>query len=825
MKEMSKSSENDINHYCSALIKCCNEPIPAKYIRFFSRQLARLTKPDRPRLGEITSLISLEDNLPYAFLERVSRWIPANPSKAATYRQITSTYLPIERTEHAQHDCANARLAQWPSRFGLDAAIENKKNRVILLKGPRGIGKTAFLNYWLTIRTRELESKDITWFRIDIAKIYEIWVEHRYSIEQLPSLIIRYHRVHTLYVLLVYSGHMSTREDQHRFPHDETSDLFRRVLRSMQSDRKLYDHIEHFARDLRKIADSLIPQLGERYDISREVVAAVLARADKRMLDCIGDIIDGFNSECKRLRIEALLIVDGLDNISWSHAPGFYVASCEAIAKFVGIYCKELNARAILAVRPETAWELEVIATRSDSGWNNLSAVQGVEGSNHVIKHLSVRVPNPIDIVRTKVAASLGDVFRHEFDNALRQLPETAYRETCLQRLGHAHVTVEKTIRDLIGVVNLELNQLAGWRAEYKNQESRIKRPIEETARACCELLFDNDVRAFLENVLRIIRVQYFAMSRRVPRADEPDRLVQHIFLNGKTFLDSADMARWGARKDCRERGSVFPNIFWYDTALNKPEAWRWHGLAGLRLLQALRMYGPQTAGDLVSMLFIVFEYDRGVVREIIEAFIAFGLVEVQVFENRDMRHWHEKTGHKLIATVDNSVTSNLTAVVEITAKGHLYFEYVWGRPELLYFFALDTPLGNGFVNDDSRYVRNHRSYEDYTSIVDFYRAAIPTGQVLLRHIVHFSRVEKDRALREIESIREHLKPLIQPDDLQEYINCLDDFGTWVERFSAFVELGLNRKHGDDEIVQVEELKLDLEGFLREKCRQMATQQ
>jgi hypothetical protein len=200
--------------------------------------------------------------------------------------------------------------------------------------------------------------------------------------------------------------------------------------------------------------------------------------------------------------------------------------------------------------------------------------------------------------------------------------------------------------------------------------------------------------------------------------------------------MDTENLRGEGLRKDIVDRGSVFPNIFWYDLHSAGLTTGKWHGLCGLRLLQTLRCYGELLAGDVGALLHLAFGYSKFVVTECIEAFVAFGLLALKMDErpnNTELRLEQASTDQHL----------KLYRVwIRLTPKALLYLDFIWTRFDILYFLALDTPLDQTMVDDD-RLVRIHRDVEDPRKVFsDYQEAAIPTVTVLMRHIVDFHRRE-----------------------------------------------------------------------------------
>ena len=107
----------------------------------------------------------------HRLLQHISGWLPS----ARTNKNLKARFEALYRTLEKRPDAR----AHYIINCEDDVRDLLKNNRLCVICGNRGIGKTAALNYWLSLYGETKLSKEgsVAWFKIDASRIYEIWNE------------------------------------------------------------------------------------------------------------------------------------------------------------------------------------------------------------------------------------------------------------------------------------------------------------------------------------------------------------------------------------------------------------------------------------------------------------------------------------------------------------------------------------------------------------------------------------------------------------------------------------------------------------------------
>jgi hypothetical protein len=149
-------------------------------------------------------------------------------------------------------------------------------------------------------------------------------------------------------------------------------------------------------------------------------------------------------------------------------------------------------------------------------------------------------------------------------------------------------------------------------------------------------------------------------------------------------------------------------------------------------------------------------------------------------------------SAHRLADTCKDPELDQYNVLLSITDKGRLYLEYIWLRLDLLYYFALDTPLSKKLL-DDGNYVLQARDLDKFEALADFFEAAIPTVATLLRHIIHFDRIEREDAFQRLGKLAPKLEQVFDPNELARVIGDFEIRPLWEVNLRNTVRIALRR--------------------------------
>lgn len=759
---------------------------------------ARFTDPYGPRPGAArrpSDVMSPSDRLIFSYLKEVTRWQPANPNKDIQRQKLLDTYVGLTNgVDGSNHVVAN--FIEADGNFAIERAI--RQSKYIVLTGLRGSGKTAFLNYWLSSRTKALELEGLTWFRIDASKVRDMApLKPGISVEQ---LYLEYFRLHTLYVVLLYGGALSSLDDsQSAVGVDTYSDLFRDICATAKSaDPKAHLLVvETFRRALAEAVEQSVA------DLSTHVVKIVFRAQTRSMRNSAARL---FSSVCQSFaarRVSTIVVIDGIDNIAWTKRNRFYRDTCRNLGRILSALRVDLgeHMQVVLAARPETVTELRFQSKGVILDFNHTNG-------EPPFAEWKIVAPNVAEIVARKVAAATASPsFDRERSKCLVDLGE--HSSSLLHTLGDLAEESTRYPRDI--AESIRSSSELGRRSVRTGPTTGSPSLDDISEHTVVRLLFNDDIRAYVDNLTKVYFTRHRMVGlRSLGKRARQLRLLQYIFLNGRPFFDSRDhhTAVVGAndgiksRANYQDRGAVFPNIFWWPLEETVAFPTRWHGLAGYRVLQIARHIGTSfVLGDLLHVVARLFGYHRSVLTEIAETFVATGLIDVSLESAR--QSYFERSGGS------DMKFESYKSLGSLSRKGRLFMDYVWMRPDILYFYALDTPLHIELLTEDTRLVRPCREFASLNFIEDFFRAAIPTVATFLLHIKHFAATEHSRVqsvLERDQSLSDYLgdsTALLRNLELPNQV--IDGF------FRGFVKAGISRV-GREEVAQ--EIGLDVEGVL-----------
>lgn len=652
------------------------------------------------------------------FIQYTSRWLPANPSKKNIIESAASTYVSL--TAKSDERSVNiANILRGKNQFAFDDALET--TRFILLSGVRGIGKTSFMNHWLNIKTRDLEADKQTWFRIDATKVHQIWQLDRSR--NITDLFFSYYVVHSLYVILRYSGALAE-QAPNVYETLPISRLFKSIVDQMKLDDP--DKFRKCCNLFIKAKKSAPVDLDASVDIVQRIITEGNRASRNILTACRKEVSNFFDDN----GLGSLIIIDGIDNIAWTKRNTFYRKTCNDFRSITRklTTCFGLKFTMILAARPETIFEIRHATTgdgATPTGFN-------WQRNHGQLQEWRIEAPSAKDVLSRKISAALRtDLFHDQRIEAASDHVEEAFLDNILREIEIEVMRYPEAILN-----NISEAMQASLKGKTSISIQNFLREI--NSKNLLKFVFDDDLRAYLDNVLKVFFIRRHLLNgQSFPVIEFQKRVMQFIFLNGRPFFNSREQytALDGekSRANYEDRGMVFPNLFWWPIELTQNMPAKWHGLAGIRMMQLAERRGNFCCGDMIFAMQGIFGYSVNVLVEVMESLVAFGLIDISTdspttyFEKSELSrfklHEYSNMGH-------------------VTAKGIVLTSILFTRPDILYFYGLDTPLKYDLVVEDTRLIKSFFEFTSGDVEDDFFSAAIPTVATFLLHIHHFDKQE-----------------------------------------------------------------------------------
>lgn len=212
-------------------------------------------------------------------------WIHANPSKTGIEEETKKIFLKTSNNIEVIERLKNLIISDYEFP--------------IKIVGTRGSGKTYVQNYFFNTETRNLNKENITWFRIDVTKIYA------YRHTKIKSIDLEeYLWAQIVYVFFRYSQDGFCQKSQRTYSHDTVLEKvnFDVVLKYFNSnEQKLILKLKNNALNASYSDNSLQGKpLEENKEFVKNVAVKIISEIKKH-----GKIV---------------LFLDGIDNIDFSHS-------------------------------------------------------------------------------------------------------------------------------------------------------------------------------------------------------------------------------------------------------------------------------------------------------------------------------------------------------------------------------------------------------------------------------------------------------------------------------------------------------------------------
>lgn len=609
----------------------------------------------------------------------------------------------------------------------------------VAIVGERGSGKTLLVNKILNDETKSwLEDvKKTAWFRIDVTKIYDLLKDERSDKAKISFR--NYFKIHTAYVFLEYSDLIhNPHSDKHGI-----SQFFKTVMEKSVEEgessfcNKFIDHIDTILNFYGKFSN----HVGSLDNYPSETVISLMFQSGySEIMDAFIGVYDCFLHSISKLNYGITAIIDGIDNVSWSKDNRDYIKVTSDARQFIREFSDIVpikKSTLLLVCRPETVPELKTEFQSYNRG------PYQKHKDDTVVESWNMVVPCAVSVIQKKLEAARNAApFESQRLNTLMTLKEKreiseSDSTIALEAVLNDYEKNSGTILDqFVEQVNLILSSVR------LDNLGLFQRRIE--TETFLEDVFSNNLRALIHGFRRSKEGRQLQEKQGARGTALPSRVPEFLLIGGKLYLDSSPRRSDMRRYTEIEMGDVFPNLFWYNPNWAVGHGNVWHGLTGVRLLQIFNQT-RLPAGDCLYLLHKIFDYSVDILCEQLEAFVAYGLLDMNL----------QEAPHDPVYCPNDPKYSKLyeyDSFVKVTKKGKIHSTLSFFYVDYLYFCALDTPLHSKFLSSVSgdRYVRfyieplieKHSTKGARRRRYDFNQARIPTTCVFLRHIYHYHRTE-----------------------------------------------------------------------------------
>lgn len=313
------------------------------------------------------------------FAERVLGWVPLNPNNIERTKALISIYyIPgfdedtfPEVSLECPHPITNIYgrekndviISKLPSKEGMQelfniiTSTPNRlADRLTIISGKRGSGKTMALNFFLTTAHKKLSAKGVVWFRTDIARLW--------SYRQTSLTLTTYTIFHSIYVALKYPNEDPNLKAFSDGGKDFGESLSR--LRRGNELRPLWDEIVTLFDDARRVTSlAHDPKVLDQFLYGCNYLIKSNSNNRFYLNVLFGEFIYYLRACAQKdgLNLILLIILDGFDNIRvGAHQKRYYSFIREANT-IINEPPINVTDKFILVARPETIEDLDFVKT------------------------------------------------------------------------------------------------------------------------------------------------------------------------------------------------------------------------------------------------------------------------------------------------------------------------------------------------------------------------------------------------------------------------------------------------------------------------------
>ncbi len=598
----------------------------------------------------------------FEYIDNIFSWIPANPSKSAVIQALSSVFVFAENP----YDSA----AYLNTKIGMKkllSTINSPDPFVTYITGEKGIGKTFTLNQFLNIHTEEMElsaTDPVVWYRIDASKVYLKWGSLSEKDKQ-KWTIEKFLKVQVCYVTLKGEANNIFKEIQE----DKNNSFFETLLTTAQSPQFSRGDIlpSNLLKEFKALLEDIKIRKG-RKDLDKLIFEDIV---NSNLYENIDILFESIRIYIANSGIEFLIIFDGIDNVDFE-------SDYESYVRFL----KELRPFVVPNDHP-LRYARKVIVTIRESTLSHLKKLYPM-GFQLTRREMNIKPLSLKRILKRKVwvASKPRNYFKQIISSLISVDP------------GHFNKhrsTLEGLEAEFIKLTNSYFRKLSSLIPGDKSEGS-------------IDVLYHKNLRSFSQGFISAFKYNELSVERKKIRNEYI--LSEALILGGDMYIDSALNTAYDYTSD----KYFTPNLLWFPHGEASNQVW--HGLCGLRLLQACykRAY---TREQLVQAMCEYFSYKQEIVDQTID---------------RLTKHRLMKARYNIVATDQTPMRSYTT-----TDRGYFLIGFLLYDINTFYYFALDTPFHLEVIKT-SNLVQVHKN-SDTQLWANYSEACITTSLTLIRYI------------------------------------------------------------------------------------------
>jgi hypothetical protein len=675
------------------------------------------------------------------YYQKVLGWLPANPNKSEIVEAIKGIYVfstPKKTT-------ANNILNTIDGHINFITYLTtNNDSNTVFIRGPKGSGKTFYLNYFLNTESANLYDSGYIWYRADLSKLYRhnISVQKKLELGNTPTereySLIEYFCVHIVYVSFKYQRNNDVFKEFWDDFEGNTSNLITEKWLANPKYQQITSEpdglIDSFHEFVERIG--IERDLDEQENIEKETVQNLLWSDDDILTsEMIAELLI---AHLKKKKYSPLFIVDGLDNINFYRHEKYYNYLLDQVRQLCLKDDKpnKWKARYLISLRNETFQDIKS------------STIKYFKSEN--IPIFIIKNDNPIEILNRKIQIALTPTAKYytkKQDNSHEMVKNYLER---VNRIKKETTKDKKKYENHIELTNKHYKDFGdGFLTNILESVNSIipnkkRKYIDE--HFLIKTFYNGNIRAFLCNFINMFNyyLLFEEKSASIPK-NKSYIITEGQLLNGGLYLDT--------QNHIYEFGKCLPNIFWFDKTI---QCNKWHGLTIYRILQLLN-WKSTPEKNIIKNLSEYFDYEKEIIRSSLSFCVSHGMITFnfnELTEDRD---------------------------ISITEKGRLLLEYFFFDINSFYILALDTPISSQILHERSSNIIRYHLNDDDMFWKGYIEACVLTSITFIRHILTHHKSEMDKLMNQQESIRKMFSlPKSFPDAL------IEEMSHMVNRLKSF---------------------------------------
>ncbi|MBF0377561.1 MAG: hypothetical protein HQK72_08760 [Desulfamplus sp.] len=624
------------------------------------------------------------------YYSKVLSWIKANPSDSLIVDAIKAVYVFKDREPDDTYNLANTEEGHQ----NLVSKLIDKDIKTLFLIGPRGSGKTFYLNYLMNTEADNLYNNNrMTVYRAEISKLYRYNIV-RTANNQAPLSLRDYFYLHITYVTYKYKNRTPLWNEvmtnqQYCLTNTALSILTRPENSTKYKDsiignpNLIHNYYDQFMKDIETV------RLNSK--ASKDIIFNIIE--SKHGLPICHLLAESILKTTYNKNFMPLLVFDGLDNIEYHLYPKLYNKLMAEIIEFCfnnDDLCNPFDSKVIISLRNETFEHLRKL--RRDYFHRNHAKFYLKE---HNLQNILTVKANAAVTPNCRYFSNIkaeNDINFSEGVNSLKENEKAWFKIASTSDYDTKFKDFAERYLSKIVTANRDIIQKSGLPNTL----------IPEDGSSFLEIMYNWNLRQFIYNFINIFRYVMLFETKSNLTTGKDYLLIEGQLLNGNIYLNSNEGAEFGA---------CIPNIFWFNSESANGV---WHGLCLYRILQLLNQK-PYRKQHLYKFLTNNFRYSNKIIDERFDIGVTYGLITCEYYENCNAIKYY------------------------LTKKGKLFLRFPFLDINQFYYMALDTPLSDHAINS-SCMVSYHTNKGRFWR--QFIEACTLTSITLVRHILHQHKLE-----------------------------------------------------------------------------------